>query len=207
MLGSFSHWRKNTLVVLFSFFIDHAEELESRSGFPRTENQTMRILRPSVEGRGAMTTLPTFQPSPALNSITDPHMITPKSPRPKGRIGRSEERYRRSNNPGSSSEDVLEPMQLPSASRIVGPYFESNRTSISVSARAGATVMFDCPVALLQGRTVRGYDRRVENEMAYFTLLDSSDPHKLYFCLRESSLRCLLSPSLVPTFSLLKRVI
>lgn len=41
-----------------------------------------------------------------------------------------------------------------SSSRNSGPYFESNKTTISVSAREGQTVMLDCAVALLQGRTV-----------------------------------------------------
>lgn len=49
---------------------------------------------------------------------------------------------------------VAEPLQLSSSSRVIGPYFESNRTSTSVTARAGQMVLFDCAVVLLQGRTV-----------------------------------------------------
>lgn len=41
-----------------------------------------------------------------------------------------------------------------SSSRVTGPYFESNRTTIHMTARAGQTVLLDCAVILLQGRTV-----------------------------------------------------
>lgn len=41
-----------------------------------------------------------------------------------------------------------------SSSRNSGPYFETNKTTINVSAREGETVMLDCAVALLQGRVV-----------------------------------------------------
>jgi hypothetical protein len=41
-----------------------------------------------------------------------------------------------------------------SSSRVTGPYFESNKTIVHLTARAGQTVLFDCTVVLLQGRTV-----------------------------------------------------
>lgn len=48
------------------------------------------------------------------------------------------------------------PMSLASSStRITGPYFESNKTTVHLTARAGQTVLLDCAVILLQGRTVR----------------------------------------------------
>ena len=55
----------------------------------------------------------------------------------------------------TTKDEPLEPLFLPSSSRIIGPYFESNRTTVYVTARAGEKVMFNCDVALLQGRTVR----------------------------------------------------
>ena len=54
-----------------------------------------------------------------------------------------------------AKDEPLEPLFLPSSTRIIGPYFESNSTIVYVTARAGEKVMFNCDVALLQGRTVR----------------------------------------------------
>lgn len=42
-----------------------------------------------------------------------------------------------------------------SSAKNQGPYFESNKTTINVSAREGQTVLLDCTVILLQGRMVR----------------------------------------------------
>jgi len=57
------------------------------------------------------------------------------------------------------SQYQMEPPDPPismasSSSRNTGPYFESNRTVVHMTARAGQTVLFDCTVVLLQGRTV-----------------------------------------------------
>ncbi|CAG7820255.1 unnamed protein product [Allacma fusca] len=60
-------------------------------------------------------------------------------------------------------EEPLEPLYLPSSSRIVGPYFETNRTTVTIAARAGQTVLLDCSVALLQGRTVSWLRRKKDN--------------------------------------------
>lgn len=121
----------------------------------------MRKLRSSIEAERKTTTFPTLLELGSSPKPMTTEMITLKSSQNKDREENSEKRRQRRTNP-ISSNDILEPLSLPSASRNVGPYFESNKTSISVSARAGTTVMFDCPVALLQGRTVRAMARNWE---------------------------------------------
>lgn len=124
--------------------------------FSTAENQTMRILWSSIEKDDRRT--PTFPTLGLQQHTTSPALLHSISPRlsPARKVSSENETRRgRRSNGLLLADDPSEPLQLPSSSRVIGPYFESNRTSITVSARAGQTVMFDCAVVLLQGRTVR----------------------------------------------------
>ncbi|CAL8106312.1 unnamed protein product [Orchesella dallaii] len=66
---------------------------------------------------------------------------------------------------------VQPPISIAYSTRVTGPYFESesNRTMIHITARAGRTVMMDCAVILLQGRTV-SWLRRKEDSLQLLTV-------------------------------------
>lgn len=59
---------------------------------------------------------------------------------------------------GSNSNQVVflvePPLPLASSTRVTGPYFDSNKTTLHISTKAGQNVILDCAVILLQGRTV-----------------------------------------------------
>ncbi len=65
---------------------------------------------------------------------------------------------------GSNSNQVVflvePPLPLASSTRVTGPYFDSNKTTLHISAKAGQNVILDCAVILLQGRTVSSLSLR-----------------------------------------------
>lgn len=48
----------------------------------------------------------------------------------------------------------MPPVPLAITNRVTGPYFESNQNTLHVSAKAGDSVVLECIVIMLQGRTV-----------------------------------------------------